>query len=56
MGTNIKAVVNRSQILGENHIDRGTEVIVVKKAKNISEIEYKEKKHFIYTEYLTWNG
>ena len=51
----MKAIVNRSQTIGENHVDAGTEVKVIKKAKNISEIEYRNNKHFIFTEDLIWD-
>lgn len=49
----MKAIINRSQTIGENHVDAGTEVKVIKKAKNISEIEYKKNRYFIFTEDLT---
>ena len=51
----MKAIINRSQTIGEDHVDSGTEVKIIKKAKNISEIEYKKNRHFIFTEDLIWN-
>ncbi len=50
----MKARINRSQKIGENHIKAGTEVKVIKKNKNISVIEINNKKHFVFTEDLTF--